>query len=899
MTDEELEDDDGNARVQCIQRDGELHTTTFLAVDPPGCPGGSVGADTSITDPFWQDVWDDRCAAEGANNWDQGLNDGAGGCSGLIDDNGDSQHPCFDGESWVIVDTDTEGCGASQCPVPGDLGNFISGTNGMWDEATQTCGGGGGSTTPGNSDTPGGTVDTELCHDNVYRPAGTCPPPPPDYTPTPTEPRPGNLLACRASSTVRLSWSAVTVANPQTGFDLDGWEIEWGIQGSASTTTASLAKTARSYSRVLSTSNAWTITLTPMLDSGSVGSHSSSIDIPSGDPPSGQCPAPPPLPIPTVMACRSTNGIEVTWTTPPGTGVGTGWVIDVNEWTGSVGHYTSYSITSSNALPWADRAVTLPVPAGQAYLLTVVAYDAGPPARWGSYSTLSDDTAADQPEAGCGPPPPPAVPGGLPDPAPALACLATQFTGRFTSWADSAPANWEREAEYEAEYLDTSSVWRSMPVTVDTTGELIFAGPADSGNAVDVRVRGRGRHREQVGGVWSPWSSWGSWSGWHSHSTPTCPVGAPSPPTVPAAPTLTLACTATQFSSRFTSWADGAPTGWDREAEYEAGYRRNGTTGPWTATPVTTHSSGDLIFTGPSDAGHEIEVRVRGRGRHREQVSGTWSAWSSWSGWSGWHTDNTSPCPVPAPATPPVLPAPTLTLTCGPTQFTGMFTGWADSALANWNRQHEYVAEYRRAGTSGAWTSATVTVLPANQVRISGPADPGHAIDVQVRGRGRHQQQINSTWSAWSSWGTWSGWHPFTTSSCPHPPPPTPQAPTTTIVCDPPTGTITGFVVRVDSQPPLLLGGPYEWRYTVTWLDGYVQLSTAVSKSRTLAVGATSATLTLTIDVSAHSDVLSIRVEAQARRTTPGAPWSTPSPQSAPGYDSSCDGRVDLHGTAS
>ena len=114
LTDTELEDDDGNARVQCIQRDGELHTTTFLAVDPPGCPGGSVGADASITDPFWQDVWDDRCIAEGGGGWDAGLSDGAGGCSGLVDDNGDSQHPCFDGESWVIVDTDTEGCGASQ-----------------------------------------------------------------------------------------------------------------------------------------------------------------------------------------------------------------------------------------------------------------------------------------------------------------------------------------------------------------------------------------------------------------------------------------------------------------------------------------------------------------------------------------------------------------------------------------------------------------------------------------------------------------------------------------------------------------------------------------------------------------------------------------------------------------
>ena len=104
LTEQELEDDDGNTRVQCIRRDGELHTTTFLAVVPPGCPASSVGADVSISDPFWQEVWDDRCVAEGGGGWDGTLNGGAGGCTGLVDSDGNNQNPCFDGEAWVIVD---------------------------------------------------------------------------------------------------------------------------------------------------------------------------------------------------------------------------------------------------------------------------------------------------------------------------------------------------------------------------------------------------------------------------------------------------------------------------------------------------------------------------------------------------------------------------------------------------------------------------------------------------------------------------------------------------------------------------------------------------------------------------------------------------------------------------
>ncbi|WP_420446031.1 hypothetical protein [Candidatus Poriferisodalis sp.] len=357
------------------------------------------------------------------------------------------------------------------------------------------------------------------------------------------------------------------------------------------------------------------------------------------------CP-PPPLPVPTVMACRSTAGIEVTWTVPPGTGVGTGWGVDVNEWTGIIGPYTSYSITSSNALPWADRAVTLPVPAGQAYMLTVVAYDAGPPARWGSYSTLSDDTAADQPEAGCGLPPLPAVPGGLPDPAPALACLATEFTGRFTSWADSAPANWEREAEYEAEYLHSGGSWQTATVTRLQNAQVLITGPADPGNTIDVRLRGRGRQRERVNGTWSAWTPWGTWSGWHPHTTPPCPPL--TPPVAPERPTVTCTGNSNGPSDATIAWT---PVGTDTalvEHRYEASWyfnlqdvnasvRQTVIVGPHATLSTTITVDTDDVadpseFDEPFDL---LSIRVRVSTRIRASINDPWSPWSNWSDPSG------------------------------------------------------------------------------------------------------------------------------------------------------------------------------------------------------------------------------------------------------------------------
>lgn len=886
----ELEDDEGNARVQCIRRDGELHTTTFLALDPPGCPAGSVGADVSISDPFWVEVQNDRCAANNAGTWDQS----AQACTGATDDEGNNLQPCFDGESWVMVSAESasEGCGASQCPVPGDLGNFIEGTNGLWDEETQTCGGGSAvESTTGSSDTPGGTIDTELCHDGIYRPAGSCPDPPPSYTPPPTEPRPGTLLYCRSGSTVRLSWSVVTISNPATGYALAGWQVEWGVQGSAATSTESLSAGDRSHERTLSTSSAWTITLTPTLDSGSAGVNTATVDIPTGDPASGQCPVLP-LPTPTVTACRSTTGIEVEWTVPPGAfRTGAGWIMDVNVWLGgnSISTFlTAFSATTSNLIPWDDRSISLAVPVGTGVQINLLAY--GSP----GFGTSDIDTAEPNPETGCtAPVPTPAVPSIPPDPAPTLACASTGFAGRFTSWADGAPANWEREASYVAEYLDTSSAWQPLILTVDTTGELIFGGPADIGNTVDVRISVQGRHREQVGGVWSSWSPWSAWSGWHTRTTPTCTPAAPAAPSGLPDPAPTLLCGASQFTGRFSVWSDSAPTNWEREDSYEVEYWN--TSSVWTSLTTTMHSSGDLEFAGPSDSGNAVQTRIRGQGRQRQSINGTWSPWSAWGAWSGWHTNSTPTCPTvpppPTPAVPAALPAPSLTLTCGSTAFEDTFSGWADGAPANWEREHEYEAEYKHSGSNplATWQTATVTLLPNNEVKISGPNDPGHLIDVRVRVRGQHRERNGGGWSSWSGWGAWSGWNNYTTATCSGTPSTTPaKPPMPTITCASATASTASVTMTVEASSPAR-----QIRYLLTWYKGHAVVATQALQSQIVGPFTTTThTMTLTVgtDIDGLFDVVSFRVRAQQRTFAGGIwqPWSVLSAESEPPTVDTC-----------
>ena len=480
------------------------------------------------------------------------------------------------------------------------------------------------------------------------------------------------------------------------------------------------------------------------------------------------CP-PPPLPAPTVTACRSTVGIEASWTIPPRSEVGAGWVIDVHELDiyGSLNrNLTAYSNDSSSLVPWADRSKTFSVPAGQGIRITVLGYGGR------THGPEGYDEAAAQPEPGCGAPQipaTPATPGILPDPGPTLICANTaNFEGSFSGWAFSPPTNWEREHEYEAEYLDTSSVWRSMSVTVNTTGELIFDGPADPGNAVDVRVRGRGRHREQVGGVWSPWSGWGSWSGWHSHSTPTCPL--PPPPTPNPLPDIsgaTLLCANnTNFEVRYAGWAWSPPTNWEREHEYEAEYLHSG--GSWQTATVARLQNAQVLITGPADPGNTIDVRLRGRGRQRQRVNGTWSAWTPWGTWSGWHPHTTPPCPSLTPQNAPERPSVTCTGNSNvPSDAT---ITWAsvgtDTALV----EHQYEvswyfnlqdvnASVRQTVIVGphATLSTTITVDTDDVAEPSEFDEPFDLTSIRVRASTRIRASSSDPWSSWSNWSDPSG----------------------------------------------------------------------------------------------------------------------------------------------
>ena len=535
-----------------------------------------------------------------------------------------------------MVYVDTVGCGASQCPVPGEPGNFIAGTNG------QNC----------ESTTGGATVDAVLCWDGIYRPPGSCPVrPPAQPTPTtPQQPRVGSLEACRSGTAVRLAWSAVTVANAQTGNALGGWQVQSGIQGSSATTAVNIAAADRSYERSLSTSNAWTITITPVLSSGTVGQNSASINIPTGNPVWGQCTVLA-LPTPTVTACRSIAGVEVEWTVPSGRwATGTGWVMDVNIWLGgnSISTYLSaYSATDSSLIPWSDRSITLPIPAGDGIRIGLLAYD-------GSYGTDAQDTAEAQPEPGCGGvPPTPAAPAALADPSPRLTCGPATFDGNFPDWADSAAANWERESEYEVEYEDSSSVWQTLTLTENSRGNYEFSGPTDPGNAVDIRVRARGRQRQRVGGVWSAWSDWSAWSTQYAHSTPRCPATAPpipAPPSAAAPTSLAVDCTAA--SGIFTAQAT-----WDAPSNTSTMQYRHtiswsvdasGTITTYSAGPQSGRSASISSVSQTLGVGDVTTVSVTTEARARAFVNGRYSAWSAFGAASAaaTATDSTG-CPTP------------------------------------------------------------------------------------------------------------------------------------------------------------------------------------------------------------------------------------------------------------
>ena len=425
---------------------------------------------------------------------------------------------------------------------------------------------------------------------------------------------------------------------------------------------------------------------------------------------STNCPTPP-LPIPVVTACRSAAGIEVSWTLPSGTwATGTGWLIDVNELPNYV--FLSSSIGRADAIPWAERSTTIAgVPVGNEILVTVWAYDAGPPDIKNTWSAIAEDGTAAQPESGCGGgPATTAAPGPLADPSPTLTCGPTSFLGGFTSWADGAPANWDREADYDAAYEDTNGVWKSTAVVVHGSGELRFSGPADPGNDVDIRVRGRGRHRQQVAGTWTPWSTWGAWSGWHTHTTPTC-VTVPSPPTAPSPTNLAAACAT--VSSTLTAQATWAAPGNTATLQYRHTVSwvvtpTSGTSVTHTTGPHTTLSATITNLSHSLAAGDMVSIYVSTQARARTHISGStytpWSAWGTASAQAG--PVQTSPgCPVPPPPPIPCSSNPALIAAVYPPGYAEPYTD--TNGNGSWDSGEPFLDH----NNDGIWTADIGGVL--------------------------------------------------------------------------------------------------------------------------------------------------------------------------------------------
>ena len=168
-----------------------------------------------------------------------------------------------------------------------------------------------------------------------------------------------------------------------------------------------------------------------------------------------------------------------------------------------------------------------------------------------------------------------------------------------------------------------------------------------------------------------------------------------------------------------------------------------------------------------------------------------------------------------------------------------------------------------------------MTALSGSRVQVSGPVDPGHQIEVRVRGRGQHRQQVGGVWSAWSGWGAWGSWTAYTTATCPTGPPigTTPTAPgMPTITCASSTATSAAVSYPVEISSPVR-----EIRYLMTWYEGHAIVATQTLHS--VLLGPFSSTpqayrLTVGTDIDALFDAVSLRVYAQQRtRPLPSSPW--------------------------
>ena len=479
------------------------------------------------------------------------------------------------------------------------------------------------------------------------------------------------------------------------------------------------------------------------------------------------CPTPEPAPV-DLDACRDGTSVRVWWTArlplDPSTLPLAGWQVET----------TDRTVTLTDNLNADARSVE---PAllftGTAWDVTVWALVGPGSGVLGSVPTTMQVTSS---TAMCpSTPVVPIAPTVFDDPSPALVCGPAVFGAIWPGWVLWEPADWEREEEFEAEFADSGGMWQPLSETVDRFGRWSVEGPSDPGDTVQLRVRGRGRHRQWDGGLWSPWSAWSAWSGWFAHSTPTCPIPVTAAPGALADPSPVLTCGPTTFVGGFTSWADGAPANWDRVADYDVEYED--TNGVWQPLHVVLHGSGELRFGGPADPGNTVDIRLRGRGRHRQQVNGSWTPWSTWGAWSSWHTHTTPTC-VTVPA-PPTAPSPTnLAAACATVSstLTAQATWAAPGNTATLQYRHTVTwVVTPTSGTSVTHTTGPHTTLSATITNLSHSLAAGDMVRIYVSTQARARTHISgSTYTAWSAWGTASAQAgPVQTSpGCPVPPPP-------------------------------------------------------------------------------------------------------------------------------
>ena len=352
------------------------------------------------------------------------------------------------------------------------------------------------------------------------------------------------------------------------------------------------------------------------------------------------------------------------------------------------------------------------------------------------------------------PPSAPAAPPVFADPSPTMTCGPTTASAWWPGWALWEPTGWEREEQFEAEVLDSGGVWQPLSTSVDSFGRWQADSAPAPGSTVAMRIRGQGRHREQHAGLWSPWSAWSAWSSWSAHTTPICPP--PPAPATLADPSPALTCGRATFDGVFLDWADNAPTGWERESEYEAEYED--TASVWQSLALTKNGS-RYEFSGPSDPGNAVDVRVRARGRQRQRVSGVWSAWSAWNAWSTQYAHSTRTCLLPPPPTPPPPSAPAPTgVAVGCTASAGIFTAQAAWAAPPSTMTMEYLHTVSWSvedanGVITAYTTGPIYVRTAAITSVSQTLGAGDVATVSVTTWARARALVGGFYSAWSPLG--------------------------------------------------------------------------------------------------------------------------------------------------